>query len=88
MVGGAWWATVHGVTKSWTQLSNFTGSLVHIKGLAQCLGWRWGHREQRAFWWLKFLREGRQINEQMNQQDRKVKEFCDVGSMGGGAYSR
>ena len=25
MDGGAWWATlVHGVTKSWTQLSNFT----------------------------------------------------------------
>ena len=22
MDGGAWWATVHGVTKSWTQLSN------------------------------------------------------------------
>ena len=22
--GGAWWATVHGVTKSWTQQSNFT----------------------------------------------------------------
>ena len=22
--GGAWWAAVHGVTKSWTQLSNFT----------------------------------------------------------------
>ena len=22
--GGAWWATVHGVTKSWTRLSNFT----------------------------------------------------------------
>ena len=21
---GAWWATVHGVAKSWTQLSNFT----------------------------------------------------------------
>ena len=21
---GAWWATVHGVTKSWTRLSNFT----------------------------------------------------------------
>ena len=21
---GAWWATVHGVTKSWTQLSNQT----------------------------------------------------------------
>ena len=22
--GGAWWSAVHGVTKSWTQLSNFT----------------------------------------------------------------
>ena len=22
--GGAWWAAVHGVMKSWTQLSNFT----------------------------------------------------------------
>ena len=24
MGGGAWWAAVHGVTKSWTRLSNFT----------------------------------------------------------------
>ena len=24
MDGGAWWAAVHGVTKSWTLLSNFT----------------------------------------------------------------
>ena len=24
MYGGAWWAAVHGVTKSQTQLSNFT----------------------------------------------------------------
>ena len=24
MDGGAWWATVHGVTKSWTRLSDFT----------------------------------------------------------------
>ena len=24
MDGGAWWATVHGVAKSWTQLSYFT----------------------------------------------------------------
>ena len=27
--GGAWWATVHGVSKSWTQLSDF--SFLHIK---------------------------------------------------------
>ena len=24
MDGGAWWATIHGVAKSWTQLSDFT----------------------------------------------------------------
>ena len=24
MDGGAWWAPVHGVTKSWARLSNFT----------------------------------------------------------------
>ena len=24
MDGGAWWATVHGVAKSWTRLNNFT----------------------------------------------------------------
>ena len=24
MNGGAWWATVHGVAKSWTRLSDFT----------------------------------------------------------------
>ena len=27
MDGGAWWATVHGIAKSQTWLSNFTGSL-------------------------------------------------------------
>ena len=26
MDGGAWWATVHGVAKSWTRLSDFTHS--------------------------------------------------------------
>ena len=24
MDGGAWWAPVHGITKNWTQLSDFT----------------------------------------------------------------
>ena len=28
MDGGAWWATVHGVTKSWTRLRDFTFTLV------------------------------------------------------------
>ena len=30
MGGGAWWATVHGFTKSQTRLSNFT--LIEIRG--------------------------------------------------------
>ena len=29
MDGGAWWATVHGVAKSWTRLSNFTFTFMH-----------------------------------------------------------
>ena len=29
MDGGAWWATVHGLAKSWTRLSNFT-SLTYV----------------------------------------------------------
>ena len=29
MDGGAWWATVHGVAKSRTRLSDFTHSLTH-----------------------------------------------------------
>ena len=29
MDGGAWWATVHWVTKSWTQLSNFNFTFKH-----------------------------------------------------------
>ena len=34
MDGGAWWATVYGVAKSWTQLSDFTHTICFIK---QCL---------------------------------------------------
>ena len=33
MEGGAWWATVHGVTKSQTQLSQTSPSKVNIVGL-------------------------------------------------------
>ena len=29
MDAGAWWATVHGVAKSWTQLSDFTFTFMH-----------------------------------------------------------
>jgi len=30
MYGGAWWATVHGVIKSWTRLSDFTLMAIHF----------------------------------------------------------
>ena len=33
MDGGAWWATVHGVTKSQTQLSDFTSYVLMSKTL-------------------------------------------------------
>ena len=31
MDGGAWWASVHGVTKSWTRLSDITHSLTYFQ---------------------------------------------------------
>ena len=46
MDGGAWWAAVHGVDKSWTQMSNFTFTFhFHAleKEMATCssvLAWR------------------------------------------------
>ena len=37
MDGGAWWATVHGVAKSWTRLSDFTFTfLSHIREVFNC----------------------------------------------------
>ena len=35
MDGGAWWATVHGVAKSWTRLNDFTSSSLHTTGRVQ-----------------------------------------------------
>ena len=31
MDGGAWWATVHGVAKSWTRLSDFNFTFTYLK---------------------------------------------------------
>ena len=31
---GAWYATVHGVTKSWTRLSNFTSLFTSLPGVS------------------------------------------------------
>ena len=39
MDGGAWWATVYGVAKSRTQLSNFTSLYFHFTN-SSILAWR------------------------------------------------
>jgi len=44
MDGGAWWATVHGVTKSWTWPSNFTSP--HLRGTEST-------RKVFFDWWLR-----------------------------------
>ena len=36
MDGGAWWATVHGVAKSWIRLSDFTWSWSCVQNLLSC----------------------------------------------------
>ena len=56
MDGGAWWAAVHGVAKSWTQLSDFTFTFMHwrrkwqptpvfLPGESQGRGAWWGRTE-------------------------------------------
>ena len=46
MDGGAWWAAVHGVAKSWTQLSDFTFTFhfhaleKEMATLSNVLAWR------------------------------------------------
>ena len=42
MDGGAWGATLHGVAKSWTRLSDFTHSLNTTVGLAHRLILKFG----------------------------------------------
>ena len=36
MDGGAWWAAVHGVAKSWTRLSDFTFTC-HVHALEKAM---------------------------------------------------
>ena len=47
MDGGAWWATVHGVAKSWTRLSDFTFTSFHL-----------GHRQTRIEYLFPLLLKG------------------------------
>ena len=52
MDGGAWWATVHGVAKSWTRLSNITFTFFPVFLPGKSHGWSnlagyspWGCKE-------------------------------------------
>ena len=47
---GAWRATVHGVAKSWTQLSDCHSHNLQYDGLWEVIRFRWGH-EGGAPWW-------------------------------------
>ena len=44
MDGGAWWAPVHGVTKSWTRLSDFSLSLSLFLSLSFSLSLSFFHQ--------------------------------------------
>ena len=47
MDGGAWWAAVHGVVKSWTRLSDFTFTF-HFHFSLSCIGEGNGYPLQRS----------------------------------------
>ena len=54
MDGGAWWAAVHGVTKSWTRLSDFTFTF-HFHALEKEMATHssvlaWNPRDGGAWW--------------------------------------
>ena len=69
MDGGAWWAAVHGVAKSWTRLSDFTFTFMHwrrkwqptpvfLPGESQGLGGTWWaaiYGVAQSQTWLKWL---------------------------------
>ena len=69
MDGGAWWATVHGVAKSWTQLSDFTS--LKVRWCFSCcfpffffffpcclISVRFGEESRFLSWFLFILWEG------------------------------
>ena len=47
---GAWWATVHGVTKSWMILSNTLTSII-CQGFIEAPGWTWDVYLENQFYW-------------------------------------
>ena len=59
---GTWWATVHGVTKSQTWLSNWACAIYHLVAMYGCESWpikkteRWRTDVFRLWFWGIFLR--------------------------------
>ena len=54
--GGAWWVTVPGVAKSWTQLSDF--SFLHIKSEDDCFTMLWWFLQRCVLFPWKQMKEG------------------------------
>ena len=50
MDGGAWWAAVHGVARSWTRLSNFTFTF-HFHALEKEMATHLENPRDRGAWW-------------------------------------
>ena len=56
MSRGDWWATVHGLAKSWTwPSSTHTHTHTHIHTHTQCMDWCWRTHTMHACPWIVFL---------------------------------
>ena len=62
MDGDAWWATVHGVKKSRTRLSNFTYIAPQLKSLFQWRTFQWNVKERMENCWILNLSGHRTIS--------------------------
>ena len=91
MARGAWWATVHGVTKSWTWLSNF-----HIHDKNSQVRYRWNapqHNKTISDKPTTNVLNGKKLKafpkDQKQEKDAYVHHFCSTrGSYSWSNYAR
>ena len=60
---GAWWATVHGVSKSRTRLSNFTFTFTFISEFSKVTGYKINTQKSLAFLYANNEKSEREIKE-------------------------
>ena len=72
---GAWWAAVHGVSKSRTRLSNFTFTF-HFSSIAEYLK----QKNESMSWkinWCKYLSEGSNKVKRMKRTEDSLRDLWD-----------